>query len=129
MKEENTDFHSKPIEEKNWPEDEGQLVIDAYRENDNFVIRSPIAGIKTEEVSITFENDMIIIKGERKRPESDDNKSYFIRECYWGNFSREMVLPVEVDEQRTKAKIENGILKIVMPIIEKRKTKKVDIEK
>ncbi len=121
-----SNFHSKPID-NNWFELEGQLVVDVYREQDNLVVRSPIAGTNTEDISIVIEKDILKIRGERKLLEKDESKSYFIKETYWGKFSREIVLPVEVDGQRTKAKITNGILIISMPILEREETKEVEV--
>ncbi|MDD2913347.1 MAG: Hsp20/alpha crystallin family protein [Candidatus Pacebacteria bacterium] len=127
-KEEVQGFSSKPIEKEDWFEPGGQLVIDVYRSNDDLIVRAPIAGARTEDIGIVIENDILKISGKREKTEEDIGKSYFLKECYWGTFTREIVLPVEVDKQRTKAKIEDGILIITMPIIEREKIKSVELE-
>lgn len=127
-KKEEKGFSSKPIENKDWFEVKGQLVVDLYREKEDLIVRAPIAGIRVEDVNIVIENDILKINGKREKPEEDMGKSYLLKECYWGEFSREIVLPLEVDGQRTKARITNGILIINMPIIEREETKRVKVE-
>lgn len=127
-KKEEKGFSSKPIENKDWFEVKGQLVVDLYREKEDLIVRAPIAGIRVEDVNIVIENDILKINGKREKPEEDMGKSYLLKECYWGEFSREIVLPLEVDGQRTRARITNGILIISMPIIEREETKRVKVE-
>ena len=115
-------------EEKKWFESEGQLTVDVYQTDKEIVIQSAIAGIEPENLDITIENDLVIIKGNRKRKFIEEKKNYFYQECYWGRFSREIILPAEVDNSRVKATIENGILTIKLPKIEKVKTKKITIK-
>lgn len=103
-------------------EEEGQLAVDVYQDKGNIIIRSTIAGVEPEDVDITFDNDMITIRGKRKRDSSIMEGDYFYQECYWGSFSRSIILPVDVETDQIKATIRNGILTIILP-----KTKKKDI--
>ncbi len=105
----------------------GELVIDLYQTEKEIVIRVPIAGVNPEELDISIENDMVQIQGERKEPE-ENQKEFIIKECFWGLFSREIILPEEVDASRTKAYFKNGILTIRMPKIEKYKKRKIIIK-
>jgi len=103
---------------------EGELTIDVYQSGKNLIVRSAIAGVEPEDLDITIENDLVVIKGDRKKTLTEEKEDYFFQECYWGRFKREIILPVEVDSSRADAKLENGILVIKMPIIEERKKKK-----
>lgn len=103
---------------------EGELTIDVYQSGKNLIVRSAIAGVEPEDLDITIENDLIVIKGDRKKVFAEEKEDYFFQECYWGRFKREIILPVEVDSSRADAKLENGILVIKIPIIEERKKKK-----
>lgn len=103
---------------------EGELTIDVYQLGKNLIVRSAIAGVEPEDLDITIENDLVIIKGNRKKVFAEEKENYFFQECYWGRFKREIILPVEVDSSRADAKLENGILIIKIPIIEERKKKK-----
>ena len=113
--------------DKEWPKPEGQLAVDVYQTESELVIQSAIAGVKPEELDISVEGDLVIIKGERKRP-VEESKDYFFQECYWGSFSRKIILPVEVDPGRIDANLKNGILTIRMPKILREKKMKVTIK-
>jgi len=111
--------------------EEGQLVIDVYQTNSEIVIQSPVAGAKTKELKIYIENNnIVLIKGKRKEPKEKNRvkREYLLKECYWGIFSRKIILPEEVDSSRTKTSIKEGILIIKMPKIRTGKKKKIIIE-
>jgi HSP20 family molecular chaperone IbpA len=109
---------------KKWNASEGQLVVDVYETEEDLVIQSAIAGIKNEDIDIALENDIIIIKGERINPTEDEDKNYFTRECYFGPFYREIIIPREIDASLIDANIKNGMLIIRMPKTENKKTTK-----
>ncbi len=107
---------------KDWLEDEdyaGQLAVDVYQVNDTVVIKSTIAGVKPEDIDIAVNNDMITIRGKREQEDVINTEDYFYRECYWGGFSRSIILPCEVKVDKIKATMKNGILTIVLPKAEK----------
>ncbi len=106
---------------------EGQLAVDVYQTKNDLVIQSAIAGIKAEDLDISIENDTLIIKGEREKPDEKE-QDYFTQECYWGIFSRKIILPVEVDPSRISAKMKQGILTISLPKIEREKKRKVVVK-
>jgi len=121
---------SSPVPDSNdkeWPKTEGQLAVDVYQTESELVIQSAIAGVKSEELDISVEGDLVIIRGERKRP-IEENEDYFSQECYWGLFSRKIILPIEVDPGRIDASLKNGILTIRMPKIIREKKMKVTIK-
>lgn len=115
------------IEDDGWLKSEGQLVVDVYETGGDIVIRTAIAGIKTEDLDISIENDTVVIKGERKESDEQSGKNYFYQECYWGSFSREIILPAEVNAGRAEATMKNGILTIRIPKIE-REMKKISVK-
>ena len=106
-------------------EEEGQLSVDVYQDRENIYIKSTIAGVEPEDVDIAFDNDMITIRGKRHKDKNIREEDYFYQECYWGNFSRSIILPVDVQEEKIKAEIRNGILTIILP---KAKRRGVDIK-
>ena len=107
---------------------DGQLVVDVYETKDNFYVRAPIAGVESDEIDVTVENGMLIIKGERKYEEEKKEKNYFYQECYWGSFSRQILLPDDVDSSKIKASLEKGVLTVKLPKSPKTKKKKVSID-
>jgi len=122
-------LENKSSEEKrDWKISEGQLSADIYETETELIIQTAIAGVQAKELDISLENDVLIIKGERENPTIDSKKNYFSKECYFGPFSREVILPREIDPSRVKATMEEGILTIRMPKIEREKKKKIIIE-
>ena len=120
---------SKEAEEKKWFEPEGQLAVDIYQTDDELVIQSAIAGVKPEELDISAQEDTVIIRGKRENPAKNEEKNYFTQECYWGPFSREIILPVEADASRAEATMKEGVLTIRIPKIQREKRKKIEVKK
>lgn len=106
-------------------EQEGQLVVDVYQTPKNIIIKSTVAGLRTEDLDISLANDMITIRGKRENKEEVKKEDYYYKECYWGSFSRSIILPAEVRADEVKAELENGILTITLPKVNKTK---IDIE-
>ena len=106
---------------------EGQLTIDMFQTKDNVIIKSTIAGVRPEDIDVTIANDMVTIRGERKRDFEASSEDYFYQECYWGSFSRSVVLPVDVDIDQVSADLKDGILTVVLPKAAKAKAKKVRV--
>jgi len=103
---------------KDWLEDEdyaGQLAVDVFQEGDNIIIKSTIAGVKPEDIDIAINNDMITIRGKRSKEHEVAEKDFFYKECYWGGFSRSVILPCEVRVEQINASMRNGILTVVLP--------------
>lgn len=106
---------------------EGELNIDMYQTKDNVIIKSTIAGVKDDNLDITIANDMLTIRGERKREEKIPQEDYFYQECYWGGFSRSVILPVDIDTEHVEADLRDGILTVILPKAAKAKTKKIKV--
>lgn len=96
-------------------DEEGQLTVDVYQDKNNVIIKSTIAGVEPEDIDISIDNDMITIRGKREKDRSIREDDYFYQECYWGSFSRSIILPVDVEADKVDASIRNGILTIILP--------------
>ncbi len=121
----------EPVEiskEKGNGEEEGQLTIDVYQTPSEIVISSIIGGAKPENIDISITDNMVTIKGRREKFEEVKEEDYFYQECFWGAFSRSVVLPEDVDAEKADATMKDGILTIRIPKLEKAKTKKVRIK-
>ncbi|MBI2644815.1 Hsp20/alpha crystallin family protein [Candidatus Uhrbacteria bacterium] len=93
--------------------EEGQLLIDMYERSDAIVVRSLVAGVDPQDLEIALHNDLLTIRGKREKfKEEIHDDRYYARECYWGPFSRTVVVPVAVDGGNIKATLKNGILVI-----------------
>ncbi len=117
----------KEEKKEKWFEPEGQLAVDVYQTENDLVIQSAIAGIKPENLDISMERDVITIKGIREKP-FEEKGDYFSQECYWGPFSRKIILPVEVDPNRATAEMKEGILTIRIPKILREKKRKIVVK-
>ena len=115
--------HLEPINEESslsgWlnyeePETEGQLSIDVYQTPKTIVVKSTISGVKPENLKISLHGDLLTIKGSREMGVEIKEEDYLYRECYWGAFSRSIILPAEVDSKRVEAELENGILTVTL---------------
>jgi HSP20 family protein len=93
---------------------EGQLSIDVYQTDQNIIVKSTIAGVKPEDLKILLHNDLLTIKGSRHSGQEIKDDDYLYQECYWGSFSRSIILPAEVDNKKVEAELENGVLTITL---------------
>lgn len=121
------DLMSQWIEEKD-EISEGHLSIDVYQSGDNIIVKSTIAGAKPQDLDVSVNGDVLIIKGERHLSEDVDYNDYIYRECYWGKFSRTIILPSLVDDAKVEASLENGVLTVVLPKLGKAKEAKIKIK-
>jgi len=115
--EENEIDDNKNSDEK-WLEkeyEEGQLSVDVYQTHKNIIVKSTIAGVKSSDIDISINNDMLTIRGKRQMNEEIEDKDYLFKECYWGSFSRSIILPVEIVPEKIDANLENGVLTIALP--------------
>lgn len=94
---------------------EGQLSIDVFVEGNNLIIKSTIAGVRPENIDISINQDMLTIRGRREEEKKIEESNYLYRECYWGSFSRSIILPFEVRADKIEAELENGILTVTLP--------------
>jgi HSP20 family protein len=118
------------IKDNDWLDSggEGQLSVDVFQTPENVIIKSTIAGVKPEEIDIAIDNDMVTIRGERKREEEINENDYFYQECYWGAFSRSVALPVEVNAEESEAILKNGVLTLILPKAHKTKSIAVKVK-
>lgn len=98
-----------------------------YQTPSEIVIESTIAGIKPEDIDIDVTNDSVTIRGARRREKEVKDEDYYFRECYWGKFSRSVILPQEVNPENADVSFKNGLLSIRLPKLVRRRTKKLKI--
>jgi HSP20 family protein len=132
----NDDFFASPAADKNHADDgwineenyEGQLSVDVYEDGNNIIIKSTIAGVESGDIDISINNEMITIKGRRQQEEKIEENNYYYQECYWGGFSRSIILPVEIQPDKVDASLKNGVLKIILPKAEKSKSVSIHVK-
>ena len=104
--------------------------VDMFEEGDDLVIKAEMPGLKKNEISIDFADDVVTISGEKKSEERTERKDYYRVERSFGSFSRKLQLPVEIQIDKTHALFKDGVLEIRMPKSEeaKRKIRKIAVE-
>lgn len=106
---------------------EGQLAIDVYQTDDSIIIKTPIAGVRPENLDISITDDTVTISGERKKDDKIAEDAYVVQECYWGSFSRSYILPVAVDADNAHASIKDGVLTVEIPKESKSRTRVIQV--
>lgn len=109
-------------------EREGQLTIDVYQTPESIVVESPVAGVNPEDLEINITSESVSIRGKREREKRVREEDYFYQECYWGRFSRSVILPQEIDPDGAEASIKNGVLTLKMPKISRKKERKLKVK-
>ena len=123
---------SKKIDQNQnvWPasEEEGELAIDLFETKDDLVLQAAIGGVAISDLDISITNDMITIRGKRNREIKGKIDKLYYNECFWGCFSRSLILPHEINADKAKATIKNGLLNIYLPKLVKTKKKTLKIQ-
>lgn len=118
--------------EQNWLEEEGQevegqLAVDVFQTKESVVIKAPIAGVDPKQLEVAIAEDVVTIRGERVDDSVVDRENYYVQECYWGAFSRSIIMPVSVNADKAEASLKNGVLTIAIPKVIQDKVKKIKV--
>ncbi len=128
-----SEAHAIPMplrsQNKEWHDDheEGKLSVDVAHDEKNVYILSTVAGALPDRIEIYVHNDLLTIRGERINPlTSKVDIEFYHTECFWGHFSRTIVLPVEVNGDLARARYKNGLLEVSVP--KRARDRKISIE-
>ncbi len=102
----------------------GELSVDVINTSNEIIIKAMVAGVKPQDLDVQISRDMVTIVGSREESSEVSEQDYYHKELYWGSFSRNILLPEEVDVEMAEAREKHGLLEIRLPKIDKgRKTK------
>lgn len=126
-----TPLETASVYQDNWvsTNSEGQLSVDVYQTDNAIIIKSAVAGVAPEEIDISITNDMITIRGSRMQNEIIPEENYIYQECYWGTFSRSIILPVPIKSDKAAAEFKKGILTVTLPKAAYAQTVKIAVDK
>lgn len=110
------------------PASEGQLPVDVHQTTGDIIIRAFVAGVRPDELNISIRRDMVEIEGSRMEREQIAEPDYFTRELFWGSFSRSILLPQEIDVEASSASAKDGLLTIILPLLNKTKQTKLRVK-
>ncbi len=112
-----------------------QLDVDVFQTDDMIIIYAQAAGAELSEIKVSIEGDadIVLIEGKRLRPDriafpkAKPEGAFFTEECIWGDFYRRIILPEGVDIARAEAKVKNGVLVLVLPLLRSDERAKVQL--
>ena len=113
-----------------WDEPEdfpGQLAVDVYETDDELVIKARTAGVNKNDLDVSISEGILTISGTLTSGDEVAVKNWHMQECYWGEFSRSLHLPVPVKEDEAKAALKDGILSISFPKLQQEQATKIPI--
>lgn len=115
--------------EQELEEFEGQLAVDVYQTKDSVVVKAPIAGVRPEDIDIAISEDVMTIRGDRKEETVVEKEHYYVQECFWGSFSRSIILPTSTIAEKAQATLKDGVLTVVVPkVVQEDKIKKIKVK-
>ncbi len=104
----------------------GRVAVDIFEQDDYFIIKAPIAGVRMSDIDLEVNDNVLTIRGQRKQTDAAADGQYFLRECFWGSFARSITLPMSIDPRKIKATFNKDcVLKILVPKEERVKIVKI----
>jgi HSP20 family protein len=114
-----------------WDEDDaqlpGQLAVDVYETKERLVVKARTAGVNKSDLDVSISDNQLTVRGTLSAGNEDDVENYFLQECYWGEFSRTIALPVPVKEDDIEAMLKDGVLTISFGKVKQDTVKKIQV--
>ncbi len=125
------EFFGKTYVPEKWEGVEWAPAVDVSETDDAVIVKVDVPGVKPEDMEISLSDNVLVIKGEKKREEEEKKENFYRMERYYGSFMRAIQLPCEVQEDKVEARYKDGVLKIVLPKKpeEVKKVIKINVEK
>lgn len=115
-----------------WEESEddfpGQLAVDVYETDEQLIVKARTAGVNKEDLDVSISDGILTISGTLSSGDDAVATNWHIQECYWGEFSRTLALPVAVKEDEVAAVLKDGVLSITFSKIKQEQAKKITIQ-
>ncbi|RMD69209.1 MAG: Hsp20/alpha crystallin family protein [Gammaproteobacteria bacterium] len=103
--------------------------VDIIDRENEVIVRAEMPGVNKEDVEVTVSDNVVTIRGKTKKEEEEEKEGeYYRKEISYGEFVRSVALPVEVEGDKAKAKLKEGILEVVLPKAETAKRKAIPVE-
>jgi len=122
--------NEQPMPEEDWTDEEpvaGQLAVDVYETREKLVVKGRVAGVNKSDLDVSISDNTLSIRGTLSAGNEEGVENYFLQECYWGEFSRSLVLPVPVKEDEIEAMLKDGVLTISFAKVKQDTVKKIEI--
>ncbi|NCU37970.1 Hsp20/alpha crystallin family protein [Candidatus Saccharibacteria bacterium] len=119
-------------DDANWGDAEddfpGQLAVDVYETDERLIVKARTAGVNKEDLDVSISDGILTISGTLSSGDDTDATNWHIQECYWGEFSRTLALPVPVKEDEVAAVLKDGVLTITFSKVRQEQAKKITIQ-
>ena len=117
--------------EEEWNDDDavlpGQLAVDVYETKERLVVKARTAGVNKSELDVSIADNTLSIRGTLSAGNDEQVENYFVQECYWGEFSRSIALPVPVKEEDIEAVLKDGVLTVSFTKLKQDTVKKIQV--
>ncbi|MFZ1410183.1 MAG: Hsp20/alpha crystallin family protein [Micropruina sp.] len=115
-----------------WEESEddfpGQLAVDVYETEERLVVKARTAGVNKEDLDVSISDGILTVSGTLSSGSDADATNWHIQECYWGEFSRTLALPVAVKEDEVAAVLKDGVLTITFSKVKQEQAKRITVQ-
>jgi HSP20 family protein len=102
--------------------------LDVFEDKDDVVVKAELPGMDKENIEVNLTDNMLTIKGEKKKQEEIKEENYYRSERSYGSFVRSVELPKAVHSDKVKASFKNGILEVRAPKTEEAKAKEIKVK-
>ena len=121
----------QPEANDEWNDEEavlpGQLAVDVYETKERLVVKARTAGVNKGDLDVSIADNTLSIRGTLSAGNEDEVENYFVQECYWGEFSRSIALPVPVKEEDIEAVLKDGVLTVSFTKVKQDTVKKIQV--
>ena len=121
-----------PTSDDHWDDSQeeflGQLAVDVYETEEKLVIKARTAGVNKEDLDVSISDGILTISGTLSSGDDAEATNWHIQECYWGEFSRTLALPVSVKEDEVEAVLKDGVLTISFSKIKQEQAKRIQVQ-
>ncbi len=126
-----TSADDQPEAVDEWNDEEtvlpGQLAVDVYETKERLVVKARTAGVNKGDLDVSIADNTLSIRGTLSAGNEDEVENYFVQECYWGEFSRSIALPVPVKEEDIEAVLKEGVLTVSFTKVKQDTVKKIQV--
>ncbi len=105
----------------------GQLAVDVYESEEKLVVKARTAGVNKDELDVSISDGILTISGTLSSGDEAEATNWHIQECYWGEKSRTLALPVAVREDEVEAVLKDGVLTITFNKVKQEQAKKIQV--
>lgn len=105
----------------------GQLALDVYETVDRLYVKARTAGVNKNDLDVSISDNTLTVRGTLSAGTEEEVQNYFLQECYWGEFSRSIALPVPVKEDEVEASLKDGVLTISFTKLKQDTVKKIQV--